>query len=105
MGAVGGSPFRSSLLAEDDWLIKYLIGYYFFDRSTGNWTRATYACSEWWERACFDLGWRQHGGSGLGRSYGDLIEMPLAHLIRDVERVSKRREDEAREIREARRRK
>ena len=58
---------------------------------------------DWWERACFELAWMQHGGSGLHRSYIELLAMPLDHIQRDLTRVFKRREDEAHAIREARR--
>ena len=56
---------------------------------------------DWAERAFFELGWRQHGGSGLGRSYTELLAMPLDWIQRDLMRVCARREDEARMIREA----
>lgn len=55
----------------------------------------------WWEHACFELKWRQHGGSGLGRDYGELLTMPLDHIQRELTRLADRRDDEARKIREA----
>ncbi len=57
---------------------------------------------DWWERACFELGWRQHGGGGLGRGYAELLLMPVDQIQRDLVRVGERRESEARMIREAR---
>lgn len=57
---------------------------------------------DWWERACFELGWFQHGGSGLGRSYTEMLAMPVDMIQRELIRVNERREEEARLIREAR---
>ena len=73
MGARGGPPFRASVLAEAP-LARLLIP---FDQ-------------EWWESACFELGWTRHGGSGLGRSYTELLGMPLPHIVRDFDRVRDR---------------
>lgn len=56
---------------------------------------------DWWERACFELGWRQHGGSGLGRTYTELLSMPIDHIQRDLVRQADRRDAEARAVREA----
>lgn len=45
---------------------------------------------DWWERLCFEMSWTRHGGSGLSRSYADLLAMPIDHLIRDIDRVHDR---------------
>lgn len=57
---------------------------------------------EWWEDACFHLRWTQHGGSGLGRSYQELLEMPADQIIRDLDRVTKQRQWEIDELKKAR---
>ena len=80
MGAGSGPPFRASVCSTRD-LIPYSL--------------------EWWETACFELGWMQHGGSGLGRSYAEMLSMPLPHIVRDVERVKARRKSEAENLRRA----
>jgi hypothetical protein len=57
---------------------------------------------DWWERAAFELGWRQHGGSGLGRTLTELLQMPIDQIQRDLVRQSERRAAEAEAIRSAR---
>jgi hypothetical protein len=51
--------------------------------------------AEWWEAACFELCWHQHGGSGLGRTYQDLLAMPVDMIQRDLQRQDRRRSAEA----------
>lgn len=55
-----------------------------------------------WERIAFHLRYRAHGGSGLGRSYTELLDMNLDHILRDLDRLSAQREAEAAAIRGAR---
>jgi hypothetical protein len=53
----------------------------------------------------FALCWRQHGGSGLGVTYGEALELPLADRDWLIERIGNQRSREAREIEKAARRK
>lgn len=53
----------------------------------------------------FDLGYRQHGGSGLGYSWDVVMEMPLADIFWNVRRLREVREEEAKAIERARSRK
>jgi hypothetical protein len=49
----------------------------------------------------FLLTWRQHGGSGLGITWGDALELELAERDWLVERMQKQRRREAQEIKKA----
>ena len=55
----------------------------------------------WWEEASFYLGWKQHGGSGLGRTETELLAMPLDRIEREINRVTERRREEAEALRAA----
>jgi hypothetical protein len=59
---------------------------------------------EWWESASFHLSYTAHGGSGLGRTYTELLDMNADHIMRDLERLEEQREREAAAIRGAGRR-
>jgi hypothetical protein len=49
----------------------------------------------------FMLTWRQHGGSGLGISWSDALELELNDRDWLVERILKQRRREANEIKKA----
>ncbi len=49
----------------------------------------------------FQLCWRQHGGSGLGVTYSEALELPLADRDWLLERIGTQRTREAREIEKA----
>jgi hypothetical protein len=46
----------------------------------------------------------QHGGSGLGMSHGDILELSYNDAVWFAEKVNETREREARALREAHRR-
>ena len=48
--------------------------------------------------------WRQHGGSGLGVSMSEVLEMPTADRDWFLERIGQQRGREAKEIEKARKR-
>jgi hypothetical protein len=52
----------------------------------------------------FQLAWHQHGGSGLGISWREALEMTTADRDWLLERIGAQREREAREIEKAARR-
>lgn len=56
---------------------------------------------DWWESAAFHLRYRAHGGSGLGRSYSELLDMNADHVLRDLTRLEEQRDREATAIRNA----
>jgi hypothetical protein len=45
--------------------------------------------------------WRQHGGSGLGLSMGEVLDMPTADRDWFLERIGQQRTREAKEIEKA----
>jgi hypothetical protein len=51
----------------------------------------------------FRLCYTQHGGSGLGLTFSDVQEMPLADVQWYIERLEEARRDESSAIRNARR--
>ncbi|WP_428262163.1 hypothetical protein [Haliangium sp.] len=51
--------------------------------------------------AVFSLCWTQHGGSGLGWSRAEALELDVAELGWWLERVAEQREAEARAIEKA----
>jgi hypothetical protein len=54
-----------------------------------------------WREGLFQLCWRQHGGSGLGVTLGDALELPLGDRTWLLERIEEQRTREAREIEKA----
>lgn len=56
----------------------------------------------WWESTAFHLSYHAHGGSGLGRTYTELLDMNADHIMRDLDRLEQQREAEATAIRNAR---
>ena len=53
----------------------------------------------------FQMCWRQHGGSGLGFTMTEVLDLPLDEFEWFLERIGEQREREAREIEKAARRK
>jgi len=49
----------------------------------------------------FQVCWRQHGGSGLGVSMAEVLDMPTADRDWFVERIGAQRSREAKEIEKA----
>jgi hypothetical protein len=49
----------------------------------------------------FVLTWRQHGGSGLGLTWHDALDLDLTDRTWLVERIQKQRRREAQEIKKA----
>lgn len=49
----------------------------------------------------FELCWQQHGGSGLGATVGEALEMSIADRDWFLERIGTQRSREAREIEKA----
>ncbi|MCC6642359.1 MAG: hypothetical protein IT386_14460 [Deltaproteobacteria bacterium] len=56
-----------------------------------------------WREGLFALCWRQHGGSGLGVTLGDALELPVGDRDWLVERIGGQRSREARELERANR--
>jgi len=54
-----------------------------------------------WRESLFQLCWRQHGGSGLGMSMGEALEMTTADRDWFIERIGDQRSREAKEIERA----
>ena len=52
----------------------------------------------------FQMCWRQHGGSGLGFSLREVLDLSLDDFEWFLERIGEQREREAREIEKAARR-
>lgn len=52
----------------------------------------------------FQVCWRQHGGSGLGVTVGEVLEMSTADRDWFIERIGRQRSREAHEIEKAGRR-
>jgi hypothetical protein len=57
-----------------------------------------------WREALFALAWRQHGGSGMAASLGDVLDLPLADRDWLLERIGEQRTREARELERSSRR-
>ncbi len=53
----------------------------------------------------FHLCWQQHGGSGLGMTWGEAMELVVSDRDWLLERIGEERSREAREIEKAARRK
>ena len=60
---------------------------------------------EAWREGVFQLCWRQHGGSGLGITVGEALELPVGDRDWLLERIGTQRSREARELEKAARRK
>ena len=60
---------------------------------------------EAWREGVFQLCWRQHGGSGLGITVGEALELPVGDRDWLLERIGTQRSREARELENAARRK
>jgi len=56
---------------------------------------------EGWREGLFQLCWRQHGGSGLGATLSEALELPTTDRDWLLERIGRQREREAREIEKA----
>ncbi len=56
---------------------------------------------EAWREGVFELCWQQHGGSGLGVTVGEALEMSIADRDWFLERIGAQRSHEAREIEKA----
>jgi hypothetical protein len=54
-----------------------------------------------WREGLFQLCWQQHGGSGLGATLSEALELPTADRDWLLERIGRQREREAREIEKA----
>jgi hypothetical protein len=81
--AGGGPPFRLGLLHADE-------GDVFPDVDL-----------EGWREGVFGLLWRQHGGSGLGVTYAEAMDLPLPERDWLLERIARERTREAKEIEKA----
>ena len=79
----GGSPFRCGLLSPDE-------GTAFPDVDL-----------EGWREGVFGLLWRQHGGSGVGETYDEALDLPLPERDWLLERIARERMREAKEIEKA----
>lgn len=51
-----------------------------------------------WREGLFQLCWRQHGGSGLGVTVGEALELLVEDREWLLERIGAQREREAREL-------
>ena len=60
---------------------------------------------EAWREGVFQLCWRQHGGSGLGITVGEALDLPVGDRDWLLERIGAQRSREARELEKAARRK
>ena len=49
----------------------------------------------------FQVCWRQHGGSGLGASMSEVLELPVSDRDWLIERIGQQRSREAKEIEKA----
>jgi len=49
----------------------------------------------------FQVCWRQHGGSGLGVSMSEVLELPVSDRDWLIERIGQQRSREAKEIEKA----
>lgn len=56
-----------------------------------------------WRESLFALCWRQHGGSGLGVTLAEGLDLPVGDRDWLVERVGEQRSREARELERANR--
>ncbi|MCP4676580.1 MAG: hypothetical protein GY854_13910 [Deltaproteobacteria bacterium] len=56
---------------------------------------------ETWREMLFHLCWKQHGGSGLGFSPKEALDLDFDEFIWFVERIEEQRELEARELEKA----
>ncbi len=54
-----------------------------------------------WREGVFQVCWRQHGGSGLGVSMAEVLEMPTSDRDWFIERIGEQRSREAKEIEKA----
>ena len=54
-----------------------------------------------WREGLFHLCWRQHGGSGLGLSLSEALELPVGDRAWLLERIAEQRAEEARAIEKA----
>ena len=54
-----------------------------------------------WREGLFQLCWHQHGGSGLGVTVGEVLEMTVADRDWFLERMGEQRSREARELEQA----
>jgi hypothetical protein len=52
----------------------------------------------------FQMCWRQHGGSGLGFTMSEVLDLPLDEFEWFLERIGEQRQREARELEKAARR-
>ncbi len=57
-----------------------------------------------WREGLFHLCWRQHGGSGLGATLSEALDLSTTDRDWLLERVGQQRQREAREIEKAGRR-
>jgi len=58
-----------------------------------------------WLEGVFQLCWIQHGGSGLGLTFAESLELPVTDRDWLLERIGTQRSREAREIEKAAKRK
>ena len=68
------------------------------------WLTADGVNLEGWREGLFQLCWRQHGGSGLGATLSEALELSTTDRDWLLERIGRQREREAREIEKAGRR-
>ena len=54
-----------------------------------------------WREGLFQLCWRQHGGSGLGATLSEALDLPTGDRDWLLERIGQQREREARQIEKA----
>ncbi len=56
---------------------------------------------EAWREGVFQLCWRQHGGSGLGITVGEALDLPVGDRDWLLDRIGTQRSREARELEKA----
>ena len=91
-GAGRPAPFRARVLPADDPEEPGVAG-----------LLPELAADEFWE-AVFQLLYTQHGGSGLGLTLAEVMELEMSRIQWLLERLGEQRRKEAREIEQAARR-
>ena len=54
-----------------------------------------------WREGVFQVCWQQHGGSGFGASFGEVLEMSTSDRDWFLDRIGRQRSREAKEIEKA----
>lgn len=54
-----------------------------------------------WRESLFQLCWQQHGGSGLGVTIGEALELPTSDRDWLIERIGTQRSHEAQQLERA----